>query len=534
MKFKPLHSFDLCWTAILLVVIASLYCLLTFWTPLAFDDYVFMTEWRETNGDAGFSPSALFNFWKEIRIGDNGRIANVLDPVFTVFPAGMAIFPFITGLCVAAIICFVSFFSFSSLWRRPLCIAVVWCVTLFFLPWRNSLFVTDYALNYIWAATVTMSFMVIVVRFETIGWSGPRFFAALILAFLSGGWHEGFAIPTLGGFLLFSLIPNSGLRNSKFKGFSPQWWILGCFYALVTLFFYICPGMLQRTAQDLGQLTPGIDIKRFAVDLFPVIAACALIFLFAVVPSLRRRLKESWRNRWFVIATGTAAIGTLLSLIFKHQPRSAFWPDIMAIVLIFILTGPIWRKLLQSQFSGYLTIVTVAVTFYPFAYILPLQYDYYNEDKEIVDKMKESESGTVFHDIIPPTSLPVFSLKIPTKSVWVEDFQYASLGKYLGKKYPAVVPAELKTDRRVGAVPVNGTDSILRIGDSFIITAPVPSTPLTSEVTVSTLQGEEFETTALILPYLSPQGEVLAYVLFHKFPSSEIDTFTISQNGLSQ
>lgn len=515
-------------TAGLVLLMFILYTLLSYWTPLAFDDYVFMSVWKEVNGDQSVGLSSLFDFWREIRLEDNGRLANTLAPLFTMVSPWRSAFPFLTGLFSVAIIIGVSFVSFSRKGLQPFYLALVWGCCLFMLPWRNSLFVADYSLNYIWAAALTLIFMIWVMRCESRGWTSSGLAVALALAFLAGAWHEGFAVPALGGFALLTAFR---ISNFHFESLPPHcsrfWWGIGLFYFTVALFFYLCPGLLARTSRDLGEVSVGMESLKIVFDLLPVVLAFIIICVYFVTPPFRRLLFISLGNPWFVLVCGVTFVGTLLSLIFKHQPRSAFWPDIMGIIMILLLTFPVWRRLGDSRFRGYLTLIATAVCLYPFSYILPMQLDYHREAEAILEKMEASESGTVFHDIIPPFSMPVFALKIPSKSVWMEDFQYRSLRQFIGKDFPAVVPEVLKEGWRDKAVCVGDSSGLVRVGDYFLLTRDFPLQPTTEEVSVTLKNGETLPSTALLLPFISSEDDTLSFVTFHKLPSSEVLNFTL-------
>lgn len=501
----------------ILLLIAALYSLLSFWTPPAFDDYTFMAEWREVNGDSPLSLNALYNFWASIREVDNGRLANVASPVFSLYSPWNVLMPVFTGILVAYIIAAVSNFSFRKDCFSPLCLSAVWAAVLYFLPWRNSLFVADYSLNYIWGAAITLAFMSTAVYNEREGWDIVNFIIALILAFLAGGWHEGFAVATICGFLLYTCI-----KRGKF---SPYWYITGIFYTAVTLIFYLCPGMLQRTSREIAVPSLGINLIKLLFDFLPIIFSVGLIIIFGIVPSLRKYLRKACGNVWFIVGGGIIIAGILLSLLFNHQPRSAFWPDIFGIVQIFILTAPFWEKLESSLFRGFVTALLLAAVFVPLCFILSYQYGYFKESKAILAKIEGSQSGTVYHDIIDSSSLPPYTLKIPTHNLWVTAFQYQALGQHIGKEYPAVVPSELKDS--IKSVRLGGNQGALSTGKSIYLESLLSDKPETLEVKVITTDGAEKVAPALFLPYLSPQNRPRTYILVYGIPVEDIRSLSL-------
>lgn len=491
----------------LLLLIAAAYTLLSLWTPFAYDDWIFMAEWNEVNGHRPLSLRTLFEFWQQIRLYDNGRIANVLDPVFTMFSPWKELFPLVTGVLSACIVAFVSYFSFGKRYLSCLLLACSWIAVLFLLPWRNALFVTDYSLNYVWAAVVTMAFMVYVMHCERHGWNLFNFINCLILAFLAGGWHEGFAVPVLGGYFLYTL---------KIHHFSPQWYFCGIFYAVVTGLFYICPGLIGRTSEQMGVMAIGMSYSKIVVDFFAVICLCFLIIVFALVPQLRKYLAAAWANRWFVIGIGIVFTGSVLSLLFKHQPRSAFWPALFSIVMMFILTRPVWDWLSSSSYRFYLTLLVTAVCLVPICFTTVWQYRLAKEQNVILEKMRRSFSGTVYHDIIRGSDIPTFlTLKMTNHPAWSNDFNYQALKNYNHKPYTAVVPVSLEnSDNWLNAHKIEGNVGALDVGDAIILPYDVGK-ETSANVEVQLLDGTKTHVVAFLLPFMSPHGIPYTYVSFY-------------------
>lgn len=506
-------------TALFLLLIAAIYTLLSLWTPPAFDDWIFMAGWREVNGDKSPSLSTLLEFWKYIREYDNGRLANTFSPLSTMFSPWKELFPVMTGLCMACMVVGVSWLSFSKNSLRPWNLAIVCVTMIFLLPWRNSLFVADYALNYVWATVVTLVFMIYVVANEKRGWNTLTLLGALFLAFLAGGWHEGFALATLGGFLLYTIV--------KGGRFSIQWYATGVFYAVVMTGFYLCPGLLARTEKELGVTSEGLNLIKLSVDLFPVALLVFLVVLFNLAPSLRALLRKAWSNEWFVIALGIVVVGSLLSLLFAHQPRSAFWPDLMAIVMIFILTRPFWERLEFSAFGAYTGFLAFAVFCAVMVYALVWQRQFYSEAGEIIAEMEKSETGTVFYDITPPDSMPVTTLKIPVQNAWVTAFQFHALKQHTGKEFPAVVPVSVK-ETADKAVPLKGSDGIFSTGNALFMKKGAFPEPKTVAVDVTLNDGATVEAMALVLPFISADNQRWVYINVYGINVEDIESLSFS------
>lgn len=514
----------------ILILIAVLYALMCSLTPLALDDWSFMAAWQEVNGDKPLSLSTLIDFWKEIRLYDNGRLANTLSPLSTMFSPWKDLFPVVTGLMVSLIVAFTAYFSFSTpiksshgsltsfryQWLAPLKLSLVWMAIFFMLPWRNGLFIADYSLNYIWTCAITMTFMALVINCENSHWSVLTFILSLVLAFFAGAWHEGFAVATLAGFLLYTIIRGIGRDG---KRFSVQWYLIGVFYAAVTLTFCLSPGLLHRSSKEFAMAPLGSNIFKLFFDFLPVLLCLLLLFLNWVLPGFRKYIWEAWRNPLFVIASGISFTGILLSLLFTHQPRSAFWPDIMAIIMIMILTRPLWNKLTVSRFNPYFTVLAISCCLVPMVYILVWQRKLLSESDSIIADMRSSESGTVFKDIIRAEDLPFITMKMTNQGAWITEFHYSSLGKYFNKPYPAVVPANLE-NINIDILERTSDSEVIKSGDSFLIPHAVDISTIPLEVTLN--NGKQIEAIALMLPFMPSDGTPMTYINIYKIPTADI------------
>ena len=491
-----------------------------FWTPLAYDDWMFMGVWKEINGEKPLSISTLLDFWSNIRLGDNGRLSNTLSPLSTLFSPWKELFPIISGVCVAIIICLSAKLSFANKKVSPFNLSIVWLSILLFLPWRNSLFVADYVLNYIWATTLTLIFMWFTIKFEQKGWSIYNFTFTLILAFFAGGWHEGFAVATICGFLFYTF--KCHLR------FSPQWYIIGIFYGVVTFIFLYCPGMLDRSQQQLGISNIGQSLLKIIFDFLPVIFIVGLSGFCAIVPPLRHYLKEAWNNKWFVIGTGIIIGGSTLSLLFTHQPRSAFWPDLMALIMIFILTSPFWTKIQKISHKSIIASLIVVLCLIPMIYTLVWQHRLYQESNDILKKLENSPSGTVYHDIIQGYSIPPITLNMTNYPAWVTSFQYISLKEYTGKDYPAVLPLSLKTpDLLSHGKLLKGNMKAVKYDNEIVVPGNPYGKPETISVKVLLKNEEETWAAALLLPFLSEDNKEMSYIVVYGISVDDIEGISL-------
>ncbi len=130
-----------------LAVIAAVYAVIAYIVPLALDDYVFIDTYTNALPDprSDFSLRRWVAFASIVRCEDNGRLANILSPVSTLFTSKW-LYAVITGCVTAALVWLLARLAKGDKpdWRL---LAAVWAVVLVALPWRNNFFFYDYELN---------------------------------------------------------------------------------------------------------------------------------------------------------------------------------------------------------------------------------------------------------------------------------------------------------------------------------------------------------------------------------------------------
>ena len=140
-----------------LAVVAAVYAVMAYIVPLALDDYVFIDTYMNALSDAGseFSLRRWMAFASTVRSEDNGRLANILSPISTLFTPKW-LYAVITGCVTAAYVWLLARLVRGSKpdWRL---LAAMWAVVLVALPWRNNLFVADYELNYIYTGMLLLA-----------------------------------------------------------------------------------------------------------------------------------------------------------------------------------------------------------------------------------------------------------------------------------------------------------------------------------------------------------------------------------------
>lgn len=417
---------------LILGVIAILYSIFAYLVPLAIDDYMYVERWGKASDWGDFSIEAYIKFIKHNRAVDNFRISNIFAPFAVSLQPIKSIAPVITGLCMSGIV-FMSgaFASNGQRVNQALLYSVIWLCMIVFLPW-SVLFVADYALNYIWAAAITLLALTLLFKAIREGASSGIYILSLITVFIAGGWHEGFAIPTLVGLGLFAI-------SRQFK-LPSKFYILFSVYLISTLFFFLSPGTFRRVEREMG----GIALNQPIDGLILLVIILLSILVCSISKSGRSKIKKTFHTPICLIGLGIIPIGYLMGLLTESPPRCYFWPNLVGVIILvsFIVNA------VSSNWKNWVS-NTVCILILGFCIIqsllcITLQYQLYKENKEILHLFNESETGIIYYDIHTPNKLSWFYKEMPVINVWKMDWQYMVFYECLRKGFCCIVPSELE------------------------------------------------------------------------------------------
>lgn len=479
----------------LLAVIAAFFALMTFWSPLAFDDYVFMNVYNEVNGGSdSFSLRALYDFAMEIRKADNCRLANIMDPVFTLMSPCKEIFPWLNGLLCAAIIWMIIKIARIERYRSAAA-AVIWAAVVVCLPWRNSMFVTDYALNYVFPAFLTLLLIFQVCRATTEGWTAGRTALIVLLALPTGAWHEGFFAATIAGFGFYAL-----LRKFHMPW---QWWVAMAVYAAIALVFALSPGILTRAVREIVVEPRELPLWEIMFDLAPCTFMVAAYPAIAITAKGRRFLSHLFRSQAFVVFTIAAVAGVVLSVIVTHRPRTVFWPNLCCIVSMTIAAAEYVKyaavagrsKLAKAFFA--MALASVLFCLGHGALSLKWQNIFYLENRAIMGQV-EAGVNDVYHDRMHRFSPRAASLCFPVSNIWI-PFHYRGLCERMGR-HIAVVPTALREVRTLPADTLDGDLGAMRTGDAIWVDNTVLPERYELPLDITLADGSR-----MIVPYCVPR-----------------------------
>lgn len=481
----------------LALLMAGLYTALSMVTPLTLDDWTFMGNWRDDAGNTVFSFSGWWRYYDFIRSYDNGRIANALSPFSTMISPWKEFFPFLTGCMTAGTA--LQLQRFATRRSSTLFLAIVWAFMIVCLPWKDTLFVRDYALNYSWSAAITLCLLWLLLLGERDEWTSGRLFGAIILAFIAGGWHEGFAVPTLCGLFLLVLARRGRL--------SLQFYSVSVVYLCSTLLFMLSPGMIGRIGNEFSTASHGVLYRQYALPALTL----GLIFILLFTRSGRDLLKRTFNRNIIIVCCGIIIAGYFIAYTTVNTPRSYFWPSAACIIITVYLLSHL-PFLGKKPLRTVITLLIGAACTFQTVVVIIWQRRYTREANEITALLGKSETGTVFYDSILPETTPSYTLGIPVSNSWRNIYHYGALSSYFITPVIGVVPTELKEAEIGKAEPLGGSDSLYLYHGHIV--GPLPADFRTGNRLVPQHRKPGIgngETIMLAIPFVTEKSDTLIY-----------------------
>lgn len=495
----------------LLICIAAIYMLMVYWTPLQYDDLMFYSSYRAyAGGEDVFNWDALWKYAMEMRQVDNSRLANLLLPFMIVFPPGKEILPIVTGIFCALLVLLTAKCSRFNGRVSSFQLIFAWICIIVFLPWRNNLFVADYASNYIYSAVITLAFMLWILRSEKRGWNAGNYAVGLILGIIAGGWHEGFAVPAIGGLIIYGLW--------KRKTVSRGWWIVTAVYFVAAVIFGLSPGMISRfkaQAHNAGMFT---GYFKMVADLALVFAEIGLVVIALCIPRGRRFLKRILDEKpWLVIFAIAMLASAVISIDMHASSRTAYFPQLCAIIIMMGALD-VTRIRLGKRAKAIMGTLMLLLCLAQSATALAWQYRFNEEHKEIISELETSETGTVYRDVLRSEDVPLYTLYFPSRGTWIMIFQYMCMNAFYDKDIIAVVPEALAdttiVDRKVGDAYLHG-DALWLPNESL------PKGLIEVVFDVRMKGSDKYDRRdGMAIRYISPRNDTLIYAkIYHTDPT---------------
>lgn len=506
------------WT--LLGMMALFFGVMLYYVPFVFDDMMFKRMYIQANGGSeDFSFKALYDFIMSYRLDDNSRLSNLLDPVFCMFLPKW-LFAVVTALFAVGmyhLACRLSVGRGNVLMLN----AMLW-VSFFVFPWRDFIFVADYALNYIWPSFFLLLLLAILVRSKR-GRLSPSIMAAgCVTALITGLLHEGHNICLLAGLGMYA-------ASCRFK-MPAQWWVLVGIFTAGLVWLVTSSGLQGRAASELGLSTEmPVLTMAFYVSL-PV------VMLLVIAARLTVRGGTAWlarmiRSQVFVTCAIGSLVGLAFPLLFRACYRYGWMSQLLAMVALGYMLAPSIMKL--SRQTRLAVSMTLTAAFVVFAVnTARVQRLYSKQYEEVLSLMMSSPSGTVYYDTLHKDLYRKQTLYMTVRCMldgpWaLKSFNwgYADADRML-----SVVPSVMASLNVADAEPVAGTARMLRhkgellcrydwaykaVYDSInvdkvsIDTLKIKSLGLDIRYQMADGTSEQLMTSMYL--FLAPQGDTLLY-----------------------
>lgn len=430
----------------LMLAIAAIYTVMSLWTPVQNDDWMFITRYYMFSGSSEeFNFDAWLSFMDYVRNADNSRIANMIAPFSTIFEPWNVIFPYISGAMMALMIYMASKVTGCRL-RNLLVPSAAWAMCIVFLPWRSYIFTADYLLNYVYASVVLLVFIYMtVVRPDKL--SRPWGLAAgIVIAILAGAWHEGLADPVGCGIAVVFII----------RRFRIPWqvWVTVGVFAAVCLWTTLCQGILDRADKEWAYSTGDwFETGAWYVSQLPF----ALLIVSCIVKAIFRRTRHvvtaALRNPLVVITLVDAVVTLVIAHIVIFQSRIFFFSSLLCVVALIILYHPYIERIMASKrrtaiLAAGLTALCVAQS----AYALVWQKRVFDQHNEIIELIAASPDGCITYDYYDVCDIPIATMRFGRPIDWGESPFMMHLACIMGfdsitVTKPAALTPELKLGR---------------------------------------------------------------------------------------
>lgn len=505
------------------LLMAISFGLMILWTPAQLDNLVFEGRYLDVNaGESAISIQGLVRLWQENRIIDNGRLSNIAILLFSFSSAAHIIFAILSALTFT----FTSALILSIWNRRPLSsptsLASLWLLMLVFLPWRDSLYISAYTLNYLFSTAFCISLIAILTRLPD-KFSGLHPFRAvgiLLLIFLTACWHEGFACSSFAGLGLYLLI---------FRRHSVPLWIALSLFALFIILWSFSPGTLQRMDNELEANSLVASIPRFIFDyliLFFWLLSMAGMLLFR---KGRRILSVALTKSYFIIFATTGLCGLIMSLILEHSARMSFFPNLCAIICLGIIFIPFISSHTSKRLKACLSVGAILLCMAQQSIALSWQYRLCREDSEISTLISNATTGSVFYDVILFEDVPFYTLSHPSRRTWSTPFHYSCWSRRLHHPV-AVVPTALRYASLSKGTPLRGNAGARYLDGAIFAPILNLSNFGTREIDcIAVTPKGELPIRAMALPFCSASGDSLTYIRPIKMAPSDISSISVPE-----
>ena len=432
------------WTKFsIFVFVTATFFIFFYYYPLALDDFWFLSNVRNFSITAE-KPGLFTGYIKSAQehyLHDNARLANTLFIFFLLLPK-------IVSAMVSTLSFAVTYWLMIKLTKAHtpfwfMTITGVMCVG---LPWQDNLFITMYAMNYVWSAPwMLASIFIFLIK--------PNFnkLAAFAIGLITGLSHEAFAIPLVCAFALIITIRHCKLTDCR------KLMIAGL--AVGILWFLLSPSFIERFMRTI-HIDPitltRLNVLKIDLPFFVYLA----IWIFSAIKKNTRAMAFS--N--ICITMLVAGVAILAFHIFSTAPRATFPLVLLSAIGIITLLqkmscGKAMARILNFAVAPLILIFLVLHLVVACTYIIRLNRNINQIYTEYANHTKKAVC--FFATLTENHRLPWITLSKANfiyNSQW-EFFQWNTFNLFANAKgvpQHTIVPLELKDYPAHEGIPLGG------------------------------------------------------------------------------
>lgn len=484
-----------------------IFMLIEQFTAFQLDNLLFERTYLDFTGDeVRFSWSALVDYVLSIRRDDNWRLGNILAPLTTLFCPKWLFSALVSGAftftawAVARIV--------SGKGDDFTALTLTWASMVVFLPYSHTLFIGDYALNYIVAGALSLIFILLLASGK---WRrGWRAVAVMGLAPVVAWWHEGFALPVVAGLMCYALSRKGRVPWAVYAA--------GGVLGVVALGVALCPGMMSRiSGREAGHAALLHDAVRSGIYNCLTLLLAAAVTIGLLLPRLRGSLRRMLHDGWFCFFAGSAFAALLLSVGTSYSARTAYWPQICSMVAFGRWFYPEMERRAGAGSRFAAGVVALCLCMVQGLATLPWVWRVWKVHCEAMEEALASPRHTACVDVIYPEDVPWYCRDMPASIEFIETFNYRCLNDRYFKlrSTMAVVPRVLGEELQGLSCDTVSVDPVVcRAGDA-LYGARIPtghgSENITCDITLTdgrVLRGHG----AVIIDFIDRDWRRLTYI----------------------
>ena len=435
--------------------------------------------WYSIHIKEGFNWHNLWKTWMEHFQTDNSRLANLVMVPFLTLPkwVGSGLATLAWGYVILRAPALLNPPKAQTMSHGLSCLQLsLWLSgTAFLLPWYDTQGALCYQFNYVLSSAF---YVWVIALFLADKGRVMWFFLAGILA---GAWHEGFALPTLGGMAVTMLL-HKPLRTSRNIALTAG-------LAIGVLWLFCCPGFLVRieAMRDINSAQAWTHVLFKKCVSHP---AYVLLLLTLSVRALRHRFNKSRQGQIieypfpanFRLLVLIATLSFLLHIVTTVSPRTGWWCELLSILLL----SRLWR--IQRRWRTAAASILLVLTG-----LHMLLVDYYSvcigrDFRAAIEQYRRDRNATVFMDFHTESDAPALTVMAPDFTLFLAPVYRSMHNQYLFAHEPdgqglVVVPKSLEKVTARSGKPLGGNLGVRSVDGAMIVEADsVPAERLNKHV----------------------------------------------------